>query len=126
MAAVAAPVSGLVIPEAAETIRRERPPWFVRCPPIYVVAVAIAIGDGGGNLGYCIPFWIAAGLGAGALTLFLIRAPSIAMVLAGLAIASAMTAPVHELMTAASSDSLNIRHIDEGAMLTVEGHLVRE
>ena len=125
MAAVAAPVSGLVIPEAAETIRRERQPWFVRLPPIYVIAVAIAIGDSAGNLGYVVPFWIAAGIGLGALALFLARAPSVAMAAAAIALASATTEPIHALMMPAP-DPVSIRHFEEGAMLTVEGQLIRE
>ncbi len=55
MAAVATPVSGLVIPQAAEPVRRARAPRFVRCPPIYVVAIAVAVGDALGNLGFDAP-----------------------------------------------------------------------
>src|SRR5579872_7103554 len=125
MAAVAGPVSGLVIPEVIETIRRERARWFVRCPPIYIVAVAVAIGDGAGNIGLFVPFWIAAGLSAGALVLFLIRASSFGVAIAVIAIAAATTEPAYHLMTP-MADALSIRHFDEGTMLVVEGHLVRE
>ena len=75
MAAVTAPVSGLVIPQSAEPIRRTRTPWFVRCPPIYVVAIAVALGDGLGTLGFTFPLSVAIVLSATACVLFLIRAP---------------------------------------------------
>src|ERR1700693_3050872 len=125
MAAVAGPVSGLVIPEPIETIRRERAPWFVRCPPIYIVAIAVFIGDSAGNLGFFVPFWVAACLSAGALVLFLIRAPSFAVAIAAIALAAVTTKPAYHLMTP-MPDALRIRHFDEGAMLIVEGHLIRE
>jgi competence protein ComEC len=125
MAAVAAPVSGLVIPQAAEPVRRARAPWFVRCPPIYVVAIAVAIGDVFGNLGFDAPVSIAIGLSIGAFGLFLARVPSVAVAMAALAIAVAMTEPVHQMMQPAF-DALNIRNFPEGSMLIVEGRLVRE
>ena len=125
MAAVAAPVSGLVIPQAAEPVRRARAPWFVRCPPIYVVAIAVAVGDALGNLGFDAPLWIAIGLSVGALGLFLVRVPGVAVAMAAIAIAVVMTEPVHQLMQPAF-DALNIRKFSEGSMLSVEGHLVRE
>ncbi len=125
MAAVAAPVSGLVIPESLQTVRRARAPWFVRCPPIYVVAIAVALGDALGNLGFDAPIWIAVWLSAGAFGLFLIRVPGVGVAMAAIAIAAATTEPVHQMMMPAS-DALSIRNFSEGSMLMVEGHLIRE
>ena len=125
MAAVTAPVSGLVIPESLQAVRRARPPWFVRCPPIYVVAIAVALGDALGNFGVSVPIWIAVCLCAGAFGFFLFRAPSAGVAMAAIAIAAATTEPVHRMMTPAS-DALSIRNFPEGSMLTVEGWLTRE
>ena len=125
MAAVAAPVSGLVIPQSAEPVRRTRAPWFVRCPPIYVVAIAVALGDGLGTLGFAAPVMIAGCLSVMALGLFMIRAPGAGAAISAIAIAVAMTEPVHQMMTPAP-DALSIRNVAEGSMLMVEGHLTRE
>lgn len=125
MAAVTAPVSGLVIPQSAEPIRRARMPWFVRCPPIYVVALAVALGDGLGTLGFTFPLSVAIVLSATACVLFLIRAPESAVAIAAIAIAVAMAEPVHH-MIAPAFDALSIRSLPEGSMLAVEGHLIRE
>jgi len=125
MAAVAAPVSGLVIPAPAQTIRRARMPWFVRCPPIYVVAIAVALGDAFGNLGFTGSISLALGLTGAALCLFLMRLPTIAVAMAAIAIAIATTTPVHQMM-APAFDALSIRNFPEGAMLIVEGRLIRE
>ncbi len=125
MAAVTAPVSGLVIPQSAEPVRRARMAWFVRCPPIYIVAIAVAVGDGLGALGFTFPLSVAIVLSATACGLFLIRAPGSAVALAAIAIAVAMTEPVYH-MIAPAFDALSIRNIAEGSMLTVEGHLIRE
>jgi competence protein ComEC len=125
MAATAAPVSGLVIPASVKTVRRAQQPWFVRCPPIYVVAIAVALGDAFGNLGLEVPFRTAACLSAAAFLLFLMRAPEIAVAMAAAAIVVAMTEPAHLMMTPAF-DALSIRNFPEGSMLTIEGHLMRE
>ena len=125
MAAVAGPVSGLVIPEAIETIRRERAPWFVRCPPSISSRSRSLIGDSAGNLGFVVPLRVAACLSAGALVLFLIRTPSVGVAISAIAIAAVTTKPAYHLMTP-MPDALSIRHFDEGAMLIVEGHLIRE
>jgi competence protein ComEC len=125
MAATVASVPNLVVPEREEIVRRVRAPWFVRCPPIYLVAIAIAVGDWLGNLGFEVPLAIAIGLGVVSFLLFLIRVPSIAVAMAALAIAAGLTEPVHHLMKPAF-DPLNIRVLPEGQVIDVEGHLVRE
>jgi competence protein ComEC len=125
MAAVAAAVPNLVVPEREEIVRRARAPWFVRCPPIYVVAIAIVIGDALGSCGFAVSIWIAMGLAMAALGLFLIRAPAIGVAIAALAMAAASTLPAHQ-MIAPPLDPLSIRNIPEGSMLVVEGNLIRE
>src|SRR5579863_5794742 len=112
MAAVTAPVSGLVIPQSAEPVRRARMAWFVRCPPIYIVAIAVAVGDGLGALGFTFPLSVAIVLSATACGLFLIRAPGSAVALAAIAIAVAMMEPVYH-MIAPAFDALSIRNIAE-------------
>jgi competence protein ComEC len=125
MAAVAAPVSGLVIPQNVEAVRRARRPWFVRCPPIYLVALAVVLGDALGNLGFEAPLWIAVGLSVGAWGLFLLRAPGAGVALAAIAISVAMTKPAYQMMTP-PFDALAVRNIAEGSMLVVDGDLIRE
>ena len=125
MAAVGASVPNLLVPEREEIVRRARAPWFVRCPPIYAVAIAVAVGDALGNLGFRAPIWIAVSLSAAGFLLFMVRCPSIGVATGAIAIAVAMTEPVVQLMTPAF-DALSIRNFPEGEMLTVEGHLIRE
>ncbi len=125
MAAVAAPVSGLVIPNAVETVRRTSAPWFVRCPPIYVIAIAVALGDAFGNLGFFAPTWIAVSLAAAASGLFLIRAPGIGVAVASIAIVAAMSEPVHQMMRP-PPNARSVRNFTEGSMLIIEGCLTRE
>ncbi|HVN30104.1 MAG TPA: DNA internalization-related competence protein ComEC/Rec2, partial [Candidatus Binataceae bacterium] len=125
MAAVAASVPNLVVPEREEIARRAPAPWFVRCPPIYVVALAIVIGDALGSLGFAIPIWIPISAGAACLVLFLMRAPSIGVAMAALAIMLASTIPAHQMIKPAP-DPKSISAIPEGAMLLVEGDLIRE
>jgi len=124
VAVATASVANLIVPEREEALRRQRAPWFVRCPPIYLVAIAVALGDGAGNFGL-VPLWIAACLTVGAIALFLFRSPSAGVALAVVAIAAAATVPVHQLLSPAADPS-GIRYFDEGAMLTIEGHLIRE
>jgi competence protein ComEC len=125
MAAIAVPVPNLTVPQREETIRRARAPWFVRCPPIYVVAVAVALGYALGSVGFWAPIWIAVGLSVGAFVLFLIRLPGLAVAIAAIAIAAAMTGPAHQMITP-EPDALGIRNFVEGSMLIVDAHLVRE
>ncbi len=125
MAAVAAPVPRLIIPQTVEAVRRTRAPWFVRCPPIYVIAIAVAMGDALGNLGLDIPLWVAIGLSAAALALFILGIPEVAVAVAAIAIVFAVTEPAAQMMTPAF-DALSIRNLSEGSMLVVEGHLIRE
>ncbi len=125
MAALSASVPNLVVPERDEIIRRARALWFVRCPPIYAVAIAVVVGDALGNFGFVVPFELAVCLSAVALGLFLIRAPGLAVAFALATIVRGMTEPVHRLMSP-PIDAGSIRAFPEGAMLTVEGHLTRE
>src|ERR1700722_13876346 len=125
MAAVAAPVSGLVIPQPVEIVRRARAPWFIRCPPIYLVALAIVLGDALGNIGFYTPLWVAASLAVAALFLFLSRTPGVAMAMAAIAITGATTGPAHELMTP-TLEKGSVRALSEGSMFTVEGRLMSE
>jgi competence protein ComEC len=125
MAAVAASVPNLIVPEREEILRRARTPWFVRCPPIYIVAIAVVLGDALGNCGFYVPWWLAACLGAVAVACFLFRAPSIGVAIAAVAIVAATTLPAHR-MFAPAFDTLDINKFPEGSMLIVEGHLVRE
>jgi competence protein ComEC len=125
MAAVATPVSGLVIPQNVEAVRRARRPWFVRCPPIYVVAIAVALGDALGNLGFEAPLWFAVCLSIGASGLFLIRAPAIGVAVAAMAVSVAMTEPAYQMMTPAF-DAVAVSNFPEGSMLVIDGNLIRE
>ncbi len=125
MAAIAASVPNLIVPERDETIRRAATPWFVRCPPIYTVALAVVIGDALGNLGFSAPTWIAVCLTTAVGGFFLARLPAVGVAVACIAIAAATTEPAHQIMTLAS-DPLSIRSFPEGSMLTVEGRLMRE
>ena len=125
MAAVAAPVSGLVIPSPVEAVRRAPIPWFVRCPPIYAVAIAVALGDALGNFRFSAPIWIVVCLSAAAFLLFLMRVPSVGVAMAAVAIAAATMEPVHQMMQP-TPDPLSISNFPEGSMLIVEGHLIRE
>ena len=125
MAAVAATVPSLIVPERDDVVRRARARWFVRCPPIYVVAIAIVIGDALGSCGFAVSLWIAIYLSTLALGLFLIRAPSFGVAICAIAIAAASTLPAHRMM-APAFDPRSIRNIPEGSMVLVEGDLIRE
>ncbi len=127
MAAVAAPVSGLVIPQPVEIVRRARAPWFIRCPPIYLVALAIVFGDASARQYRLLhdALWVAASLAVAALFLFLSRTPGVAMAMAAIAITAATTGPAHELMTP-TLEKGSVRALSEGSMFTVEGRLMSE
>ena len=125
MAAIAASVPNLIVPEREEAIRRERTPWFVRCPPIYVVAIAVVLGDALGSCGFYVPLWVAVFFGAAAAVLFLVRSPSIGVAIAAVGIAAATISAAHRV-SASAFDARSIRNLAEGSMLTIEGHLIRE
>ena len=115
----------LVIPAADKTERRLASPWFVRCPPIYAVAIAVVVGDALGNVGIFVPQVITIGIAVAALGLFLAEFRSVAVATALFAIAAAGMMPVH-LILAPPNDPIGLRRFDEGAMVTVEGNLAHE
>jgi competence protein ComEC len=106
-------------------VREDLGPWFVRFPPIYAVAIAVACGDALGNFGVSIPFQVGAAFAVFALTLFLLGMRSVAVATALVAIIAVGTVPVH-LMLTPPIDPISLRHFSEGAMVTVEGTLIRE
>ncbi len=100
-------------------------PWYIRFPPVYAVAIAIVAGDALGNWRIFPPLWVSAALGAVAMLLFLAAYRGAGVAIALVAIISAATAPLHSML-APAADPMSLRNFPEGAMLTVEGRLVRE
>jgi predicted membrane metal-binding protein len=94
-------------------------------PPLYLVTLALVIGDGAGNCGVFVPLWIVALLGVTAGLLMLAPAGRAAgVVLTVFALIAVSTAPVHRLIDPPAGPATLARFPDD-SMITVEGTLTR-
>ncbi|HYB92097.1 MAG TPA: DNA internalization-related competence protein ComEC/Rec2 [Candidatus Binataceae bacterium] len=99
--------------------------WFERIAPIYLVAIAIALGDGLGNFRIFVAPWLVAALSAAALIAFLASLRSLGTAIALVAIAAAATVPVRNLLDPAYN-APKLRAFADGARITIEGTVIRE
>ena len=98
---------------------------FVRdTPPLYLVTLAVVIGDALGNVAGFVPLWIAAAVGAAAAIMFTLGQRATGTMLAFLAIAGAATASVQPLLEPPDGPTSLNRFTDD-AVVTVEGYLTR-
>jgi competence protein ComEC len=95
-----------------------------RLPPIYAVAIAIAVGDGLGSFHIGVPASLPIVLGVAACAAFLVSR-SLGLIAAYFAIASAAILPAYRLL-APPPDPLSIRNFGYGQFVTIEGALIRE
>ncbi len=99
--------------------------WLTDFPPLYIVTIALVGGDALGNAGFYLPLEIAIALAFVAAAAFLAARPEIGIAVAFLAIASAATAPVHNLLAPARGPATLYRFGDT-SRVTIDGLLVRE
>ncbi len=92
--------------------------------PIYVVAGAIALGDGLGNFRVFAPGWLALALTVAAICGYLCARARLGFALAIIALAAAATIPVRELLAPAPAPN-SIRDFPDGQKITLEGVLDR-
>lgn len=93
-------------------------------PPLYLVTLAVVIGDALGNAGGFVPLRLAAAAGAAAAAIFLLNQRGAGLVLALLAIAGAATAAVRPVLEPPGGPASLKRFADDAAV-SVEGCLVR-
>jgi competence protein ComEC len=96
-----------------------------RLPPIYAVAVSIAIGDALGNFHVAVPVWLAWTFGVIALTAFVAARRSAGLVTAYLAIAIAANCGVASVLDRGHAPD-SIASMTDGSPVTIEGRLYRE
>ncbi|MGC1810858.1 MAG: hypothetical protein WA721_12995, partial [Candidatus Binataceae bacterium] len=92
--------------------------------PIYVVAGAIALGDGLGNFRCFAPGWLAIALTVAAICGYLFARPRAGYGLAIIALVAAATIPVRELLAPAVAPN-SIGSFSDGQKITFEGVLDR-
>jgi competence protein ComEC len=92
--------------------------------PIYVVAGAIALGDGLGNFRYFAPGWIAIALTVAAICAYLFARPRAGYAFAIIALVASATIPVRELLAPPVAPN-SIRAFSDGEKITFEGVLDR-
>ncbi|MHB8383444.1 MAG: ComEC/Rec2 family competence protein, partial [Candidatus Binataceae bacterium] len=92
--------------------------------PIYVVACAIALGDGLGNFRCFAPGWTALALTLGAAVAYLFARARLGFALAIIALVAAATIPVRELLSPKLAPN-SIRSFADGQTVTLEGVLER-
>ncbi len=98
--------------------------WTAARPPLYGVTAAVVIGDGAGNLGLAIPFWICVALALGAAALMTARRAPAGLIVAYAALAGAATIPVALLLNPVSG-SLSLDRFADGSSLTIVGRIAR-
>ena len=92
--------------------------------PIYMVAGAIALGDGLGNFRFFAPGWVAITLTVAAISAYLFARARLGYALAIVALVAAATIPVQELLAPAIGTN-SIRAFPDGQKITFEGVLDR-
>ncbi|MGH7779970.1 MAG: DNA internalization-related competence protein ComEC/Rec2, partial [Candidatus Binataceae bacterium] len=92
---------------------------------IYVVAGAIALGDGLGNFRHSAPDWIALALTIAAICAYLFARPRLGYTLAIIALVAAATIPVRDLLAPNVAPN-SIRSFADGQKITLEGTVDRE
>jgi competence protein ComEC len=99
--------------------------YLIETPPLYLVTIAIVLGDALGNAWCFAAPWFAIVLGALAGATFLAsrRAAAMALVLAGLV--AAATIPVHHLLEP-PRDVTSLTRFGDDSTITVEGYVVHE
>ncbi|MGC1676684.1 MAG: ComEC/Rec2 family competence protein [Candidatus Binataceae bacterium] len=98
--------------------------WAADIAPIYVVAGALALGDGLGNFRLFAPGWIAIALTGAAICAYLFARSRVGYALAILALIAAATIPVGELLAPHVAPN-SIRAFSDGQKITFEGVLDR-
>lgn len=98
--------------------------WPAALPPLYGVTAAVVIGDGAGNLGLAIPFWICAALALGAAALMTARRTPAGLIFAYAAIAGAATIPIARLLNPASGP-LSLGRFADGSSVTIVGRIAQ-
>jgi competence protein ComEC len=93
-------------------------------PPLYGVTAAVLIGDGAGNLGLAIPFWICVALAFGAASLMTARRAPAGLIVAYAAIAGAATIPIARLLNPASGP-LSLDRFADGSSVTIVGRIAQ-
>jgi competence protein ComEC len=99
--------------------------WAAAVPPLYTVTLAVVTGDLLGNC-YCfIPLSVAFALALAAALLYGAARPLLATALALAAITAGATVPVRALLVP-PHDASTLYRFDDGAIITLEGWLIRE
>ncbi|HEX4211028.1 MAG TPA: DNA internalization-related competence protein ComEC/Rec2 [Candidatus Binataceae bacterium] len=99
--------------------------WAAAVPPLYLVTTAVLAGDLLGNCHCFVPFTIALTLVLASALLFSTACPLIATAVALASITAGATIPVHALLEPPPDPSTFYR-FDDGAIVTLEGWLIRE
>lgn len=113
---------GLVSHPDSSAVRADA--WFVRCPPIFAVAIAVVGGDALGNYHIFFPLWMAVLAAVVAFGLFLVRRSGAGVAFALIGILLASTLPVRRVLTPYSGPE-SLRRFPAGTLLTVTGRLIR-
>lgn len=98
---------------------------MLRIPPLYAIAVAVAIGDAIGNLHFVVPFWIALAASVIALAAFVTSRRTTGVAAAYLAIALLAACAVDRVLDPPRAQH-TIRNFVDGSPITIEGMLYRE
>jgi competence protein ComEC len=98
--------------------------WPAALPPLYGVTAAVVIGDGAGNLGLAIPFWICVALALGAAALMMMRRTPAGLFVAYVAIAGAATIPIARLLNP-TSGPLSLDRFADGSSVTIVGRIAQ-
>jgi competence protein ComEC len=99
--------------------------WLTNFPPLYLATIALVVGDALGNAGIYIPIGFAIALAIVVAAGFLAARPTIGIAVAFIAIATAATIPVRNLI-APTHGPATLYGFADGAAITVEGLIVRE
>lgn len=97
---------------------------FSEAPALYLVTLAVVIGDSAGNAFLFAPLWLAGLVAMIALILFLTGRPALGIAIALVAIAAAATAPVRDLIEPSRAPA-SLSRFSDGSQVILEGYLER-